>query len=461
MSDDPNDSFRRFARDLRRVREDREVSLSTVQEATQVHQSHLESFESGTLYEESRMNDIYLKAFVRAYAEAVGLSPEPVIDHLEAALEGEYDDQLLQAFLQRPSEGDGSEGSASDVDEADRDPEESSVPPPVPESLQEDLGDGDETSTDEASDVPAEGQPESSDRDGGEPGAESANIPSEMDDLPERTPPTQLGADKGADAQSQPEPARDTSGSERSGAPPGPPSDSGASSVSQFRSGPLVAGGLLLLLLVGGGVGLYMMGNGAASDSTAGSAGSGDARAGASSAPPPDTTATDTAAVDRTPERPPLATVSLGDTLYAAVLATADVLEVRVQQDAKLRRPYWIEEGEAMVFPFTDRITLQNQLDNFQLLLEGYPYPTARTDDDGRVVISRDTAQQFADTLRGEPTPIPASPDTAWGDAPDVESDTLETDTLSTSNLLRLPLGLHTVRPGDPLRPSTHSVVHR
>ena len=459
MSDDPNDSFRRFARDLRRVREDREVSLSTVQEATQVHQSHLESFESGTLYEESRMNDIYLKAFVRAYSEAVGLSPETVIDHLEAALEGEYEDQLQQLFLERPSEKGGPEEPAPDVDEADRDQEESSVPPPVPESSQDDPRDGDEMSTDKASDVPAEDQPELSNRDGGEPGAEGANIPSEKDDLPERTPPAR--SDEGGDAQSQPEPARATSGSERSGAPPPPTSDSGASSVSQFRSGPLVAGGLLLLLLVGGGVGLYMMGNGAASDSTVGSVGSGDARAGASSAPPPDTTATDTAAVDRTPERPPPATVSLGDTLYAVVLATADVLELRVQQDAKLRRPYWIEEGEAMVFPFADRITLQNQLDNFQLLLEGYPYPTSRTDDDGRVVISRDTAQQFADTLRGERTPIPASPDTAWGDAPDVEPDTLETDTLSTSHLLRLPLGLHTVRPGDPLRPSTHSVVHR
>jgi hypothetical protein len=114
--------------------------------------------------------------------------------------------------------------------------------------------------------------------------------------------------------------------------------------------------------------------------------------------------------------------MTLGDTLYVTVLATSDVRGIRVQQDDSLRRPYWIREGEAMVFPFARRITLQNQLDSLRLLLDQYPYPSSRTDDEGRIVITRDTAEQYADTLRGSPVPVPGSPDTVLGTAPPTES---------------------------------------
>jgi hypothetical protein len=129
------------------------------------------------------------------------------------------------------------------------------------------------------------------------------------------------------------------------------------------------------------------------------------------------TDSTDTSAAEPPPTRPP-ASIVLGDTLYVTVLASAPVRELRVQQDEDLRRPYWIEEGAARVFPFTRRITLQNQLENARLLLQRYPYPTIRTDAQGRVVITRDTATQFADTLRGAPVVVPGPVDTVQIAAP-------------------------------------------
>jgi len=111
-------ALRRFARDLRRIREDRSVSLASIQEETQVQASHLESFEKGVLHEESRMNDVYLKAFVRAYAEAIGLSAEPVMNHLGSALSGTYDDELATAFLDVPPPQDESVGADGSVTES-------------------------------------------------------------------------------------------------------------------------------------------------------------------------------------------------------------------------------------------------------------------------------------------------------------------------------------------------------
>ena len=138
-----------------------------------------------------------------------------------------------------------------------------------------------------------------------------------------------------------------------------------------------------------------------------------------------DSSSSDSVRAERPVERRPLAQITLGDTLYATVLATSVVRELRVRQDDNLRRPYWIEEGEAMVFPFTRRITFQNQLDSLRLFLERYPYPTTRSDEQGQIVITRRTVQSFADTLRGAPVELSTSPDTTLGTVPEGTPDTL------------------------------------
>jgi len=442
MPDDLTDSFRRFARDLRRIREDRDISLSAVQEATQVHRSHLESFESGTLYEESRMNDVYLKAFVRAYAEAIALSPDTAIEHLEMALEGTYEDRLVRDVLRTPSAGEGADTSP-EVNATNSDRNSDSSPP---SSSETDSPPGKTESAGDATTEASGNAPDEKTRDQ-DPSVSGGDAPpsdragSSSDRADNDGDASGASSDRRGPREETTEPRRpstigDTAFSQQDAKSQG--ATTGAENLSpeteRWRKIGMAAG-LLLLLAVGGGLlFMYAAGDGSSPGSVSENAMPGNGTGPSSSVPPPDTTASDTTSPEPSTGPLPPASVTLGDTIYATVLATADVLELRVQQDAKLRRPYWIEEGEAMVFPFTDRITLQNQLDNFQLLLEGYPYPTSWTDAEGRVVIRRDTARQFVDTLRGEPVSVPAPPDTTWGDGPPVpESDTLDADPLSSA----------------------------
>lgn len=412
-------SLRRFARDLREIREDRDVSLAAIQEETQVHSSHLESFEAGTLHEEARMNEIYLKAFVRAYAEAVGLSADTVVEHLEAALSESYEDQLAVEFLEPPTSTDdpsemapprGNEGGTPDrsarVEEesADDDDDADSVNEASRRSSSK------ESSGAPSDEVPPPEDTEESTDAGQGTSNEETEEPSYFSDLSEP-------------ADIDDESPRPLERGSRSTASVG----SNAWGFMWNRRSLLFAVvGILSLLLVGWLVGGYLVGGDASPASSEPAAVESDRGAEVGQAPANDVV--DTTASESQSRRSRPADVILGDTLHVTVRARSDVRELRVQQDDNLRRPYWIEAGEARVFPFMERITLENQLDSLQLLLEGYPYPTVRTDERGRVVIRRDTAEQFADTLRGDPVSVSETPDTIWGDGPSLPQDTLSSE---------------------------------
>lgn len=368
MSSEPDTSaLQRFARDLRRIREDREVTLETVHAATQVPESQLQSFEAGTLYEQSTITPVYLRGFVRAYAEAMDLPPDPVLDYLDSALSGEYENQLAVQHLDVPP-------SAVEPD-------------PTPEP-----SDASSTDPDEVS-----------------------QRPSETRELDESAPPTPVGDGGASEEPDHPEDPSPTPSSSRSW------EIAGIDGLwSKYRRTLIVAITSLIVLGAVGTLTTYLESDSPPSKST-----SEPARRAAASVdrPSPDSQAVaDSTGVEETSQPLSQARRTLDDTLHVAVLATADVREMRVQQDDDLRRPYWIEEGEARVFPFARRITLQNRLDSLRLLLERYPYPTSRTDDKGRIVITRETAQQFFDTLRASPSTVPVSADTVRGNAPTSET---------------------------------------
>ena len=123
--------------------------------------------------------------------------------------------------------------------------------------------------------------------------------------------------------------------------------------------------------------------------------------------------ASDTAASPE-PQRPPPANLTLGETLHLTVVAETDVTGIRVRRDNDLRRPYWIEAGEATVFPFSEQIIVEQQWEAVdRLLLEGYSYPLDRRNAAGRLVLTREEVEAFADTLRGAPAGLSITPDTA------------------------------------------------
>lgn len=385
-AESPSEASQRFARDLRRIREDREVSIAEVSDATQIDETQLEAFEGGALFGKSTMNPVYLRALVRAYAEAVGISPEDAATQFEGAGEGDYDNQLAVQYLDVPP-------AVVDRESEERSEEEGSEAEPPGSAPGEEGSD-----TGDHSKSPTEG-PRAPDAQGR--ASEHASLENQSSESEEPEGPASLSASESAPK---------TSHSGDSSSEPAPPSSAeGADhsfSWTSRRTLLLTGIGLLGLLIVGLGIGLLTFKEPSSAEEPGDQANAPPKTQSSPSESSPDTSASSTHT------RPP-ATLTLGDTLHVTVLATSGIQEMRVQQDEDLRRPYWVEEGEATVFPFTRRITLENELDEARLFLEGYSYPATRTDTLGRVVIDRQTAQSFADTLRGSPEALSTDPDTA------------------------------------------------
>lgn len=381
----------RFARDLSQIREDREVSLADLQNATQVPRSRLQSFEEGKLFDEqSRMNPVYLKAFVRAYAEAIGLPPDIVVNHVKAALSGDYQNELASQYLEDP---------ASTANLPPTAENESAGEEPMGEDQGASLSPSGESDDPAAADGPGENNTDDVSSPDEEQEDTSQSVPDGDHDpvVPEA---------QGGSAEPVPsEPSPSTTRAEAAGG----------------RWRPLALGATVVVVLALGvwGTTTYSL----SSNTPFGSASQRDSNAalqGGSSASTVQTTGDTTEAADtaKVTEEAQSSTqhsspVSLlRDTMYVTVRATSVVREMRVQQDDDLRRPYWLEQGTALVFPFTRRITIENQLDSLQVLLEGYPYPLPPTNDDGRIVVTRDTVERFADTLRSSPASLSVVPDT-------------------------------------------------
>jgi hypothetical protein len=91
----------------------------------------------------------------------------------------------------------------------------------------------------------------------------------------------------------------------------------------------------------------------------------------------------------------------LGDTIDVRIIAARGAVDpIRVTVDDDLRRPYWIEFGDSMTFRPTTRIVMEELLDSVDVKLEGIEYPGNRRDEQGRIVITRDTIENYFDSLR-------------------------------------------------------------
>jgi transcriptional regulator with XRE-family HTH domain len=73
-----NAAQRNFGRRLRDQRERSQIALSEIAEATKLKRSVLEELERGDV--SGWPGGIFRRAFVRAYASAIGLPPEPVVE---------------------------------------------------------------------------------------------------------------------------------------------------------------------------------------------------------------------------------------------------------------------------------------------------------------------------------------------------------------------------------------------
>lgn len=75
--------MREFALYLRKVREDKGLSLQQINDATKIRLCYLEAIESGDF--DAIPGPVYLRGFLRSYAACVGLNPAEVLAQFDAA----------------------------------------------------------------------------------------------------------------------------------------------------------------------------------------------------------------------------------------------------------------------------------------------------------------------------------------------------------------------------------------
>ncbi|MEM8601348.1 MAG: helix-turn-helix domain-containing protein [Bacteroidota bacterium] len=285
-----------FEADLRALREERGLSVADIERATRVPADVVRRFEDGALMQDPDYSAVYLRAFVKAYAEALDLSTARVNAAFEASRQGTYQGTLAPA------------GSAPEATDAPTEASQSPNPatalasppptrPPTPRSAS------------------APGRPPSGPTGGPTPsGTTSA------------TPMVEALA-----AQPRPDkPSAPTPPPRRSSAP----SSLGSTNQSWGLIVGIAAMSVLALCVV---FWLIFREPGPDLEPVA-------------SAPVADTTAApDSAAAAPTPAIPPAPQV--GDSVRVTLVAADGPLQnFRMQASPDIRRPYWVEQGGELTF---------------------------------------------------------------------------------------------------------------
>ena len=328
-----------FARDLRRIRVEKDLTIQDIHDETRISVDLIESFEKHGLFEHPSFNQVYLRSFVRSYASSIGIDADLALEGLKAALEGKYGNQLAVKYL-------------------DVTPET----PPVEPSEEEDGASAESSSPDE--------------------------------EEPSEPTPT---------AEKAPEPGEPITSSDASSSPP-------SFLPEGSQRGVLITLGIVGILVIIWGV-FSLTDTSLTSDSTPETATS----PASDTAAEPATTAPDTAAQPVTPPAdtqgvPAAAPIALGDTMYFTLVAQESPIEgIRIRRDDDLRRPYWVEQGQAAVFPTQQEIVIAPMSDDYQLLLNGYRWPRGAQ---GELTITRADARSFLDSAAATPVELTVPVDT-------------------------------------------------
>ncbi|MBO6577207.1 MAG: helix-turn-helix domain-containing protein [Rhodothermales bacterium] len=98
-SDNIREAGRRLARDMRAIRTERRISTDAVIRATKAAPNVVSEFESNALIGNPMYNRVYLRLFVRGYAEVLGIKPDDALAAVDEVMEGRYTDGLARTYL--------------------------------------------------------------------------------------------------------------------------------------------------------------------------------------------------------------------------------------------------------------------------------------------------------------------------------------------------------------------------
>ncbi|MEX2401813.1 MAG: helix-turn-helix domain-containing protein [Rhodothermales bacterium] len=420
----------RFAQDMRRIREARNLSVADVNEETKIPRGLIEAFEDRALFDHPQFNRVYLRSFVRTYAQVIAIDADVALDALEEALSARYAGSLAVEYLDEEpdlpvsgaSEAEGGHGSdaAADGEQDAATHDDASEAESDGPTVEKDEGDGERKSGRPASEAQAKGSKKkaarSKDASADTPSAKEAGGEMPPDPESSREPKrsfvstTQATAAGFQKTAAEKEEAGESGEGERDDRPApsvGSGKRKGRSAWTLRRETPsmrrVMVGAAVVIVMavlvwmlssvIGGSDDAVPQQAGADTESVDPAESPGDApgdAAGSQGVPAPSSSV-------------PAVIPPLGDSMSVRIVASYGRVDpIRVTVDDDLRRPYWIPLGDSMTFYPAEQIVIESLLDSVDVKLEGIPYPKNRVDREGRIVITRDTALDYFSSLRDD-----------------------------------------------------------
>lgn len=395
----------RFARDLRRIRRDRGVSLSDIHDATKMAYDMIKRFEHDALINHPQFNKVYLRLFVRGYAEHLNMDVEMTLQALELAIKGRYAGSLAKEYLGESEENakeeppkqekktrrakpasPESDQVKGEVPSGQTEPESAETPSEKPAA-----SDGKDASETPAPETPASEKPASKTPASKTPAPEtsSAEQPAVREASAAKTSAAREDISSGATPDRSPSASVSTfsfSGVTTARPSKGASAQGPASGVGSAPRWIFIG---VCVVVVGLGVwSLTRMGTG--QDELAQ-----ESSLSAELAEPGN------GMTDATSPANDIPIQFFSDTLNITVVADkGSVAPIRVTVDNDLRRPYWIDQGGSMTFRMADRIILEQQLDSVTVQVEGMSYPVSRAPGEDRATLTRDEIRSWFSSIQ-------------------------------------------------------------
>ncbi len=342
-----------IGKDLSIIRDHNGYSLQDIQNLTKIPLHTLQSIEKGTIFEEDQEIKTYIRSFVRSYAKAVKIDSDLIVKALDQQETGNYNHLLLQQYpeLSHHLPSTLKEDSKDLTSETEQDPGETS-----------------------GADLQDETQKSESSEESKKPGSA-------------KTDESQLTSKKSASKKSS---VKSQSNTDRSSVNKVDWAGMGKKIKKEEKKTPVWLITILILLLVSAAV-AYFVYQGEYLNT----------EADIQSAPEEMVEEQEGLALDITTAEPEEDVVAepeaaLADTLFITIYAAYNRLDpVRVWSDLKPRNdPYWIEQGFAMNFEFSDTIRINGPFDQMLLFFNGHRIDNFMADffndDENAVELTRD-----------------------------------------------------------------------
>lgn len=365
--------------DLVAIRTHKQLSVQDVHDQTRITMYNIEQLENGMMFDSDR-NPTYIRNFARTYGKGLGISLDDMSRALDMMNAGNYDGFLARKYIpgqappaDSPPETPAETPASSSPETSPEAPDDTPAAPARPESKPAEQAP--EAKKKEKSRAASGKEPSPSET--AKPAAETAGQPPAAGEKKEDKK-AQKSARRVLDGSSI-KPGYGVVGSKKPGA-----RDVNWSKLRQDAEKPKsglsiqLIGGIVLIVLLLAGLTYWLT----LPDDDFDPANEDNApglQAEPEAVPLPDTTATsaDPLSSDTldapVPPDPSTTSIALADTMEVVVYAATDNLApFRVESDTfEQRRPYWVEQGEAMRISFVDEMRLSFNLADMLVLYEG------------------------------------------------------------------------------------------